>query len=170
MTQAFPLLQMAPARLGTTCQPKAASQRASWQASMTITVGGEGGRPAVQVPCWQVSLPLQASPSTHSVPFGFAGFEHWPVAGSQTPASWQESWAAQVIPKQRSIWHVGEQLSPLAVLPSSHSSETSRTPLPHTLQPVEAEQAPVAGSQAPAVVQPDVGVQVTGLPPAQLPA
>jgi hypothetical protein len=38
------------------------------------------------------------------------------------------------------------------------------------LQPVEAEQAPVAVSQVPAVVQPAVGVQVTGLAPVQAPA
>src|SRR5207249_11348195 len=104
------------------------------------------------------------------VPSAFAGFAHRPVAGSHTPASWQPSRATQVTPKQRSTSHRDEQPSPPWVLPSSHSSDTSSTPLPHTLQSVEAEQAPVAGSQVPPVRQPAVGVQVTGSPPVQLPA
>jgi len=40
-----------------------------------------------QVPPWQVSVCVQAFPSLHAVPFGFAGFEQLPVAGLQTPAS-----------------------------------------------------------------------------------
>src|SRR5207244_7370573 len=138
-------VQLAPARFGTTCHPRMESQRASWQASTTITVGGSGGAPAVQVPCQQASVPLQASPSEQIVPSAFAGFAHRPVAGSHTPASWQPSRATQVTPKQRSTSHLDEQPSPPWVLPSSHSSDTSRTPLPHTLQSLEAEHAPVAG-------------------------
>jgi hypothetical protein len=35
-----------------------------------------------------VSLCVQALPSLQPVPFGLAGFEHWPVAGLQVPTSW----------------------------------------------------------------------------------
>ena len=42
----------------------------------------------VHAPAWQVSVCVQALPSLHVVPFGFAGFEQMPGAGSQVPASW----------------------------------------------------------------------------------
>jgi hypothetical protein len=42
----------------------------------------------VHVPAWQVSVWVHASPSLQAVPFAAAGFEHWPVAGSQVPATW----------------------------------------------------------------------------------
>jgi hypothetical protein len=35
-----------------------------------------------------VSLWVQALPSLQLVPFGFAGFEHCPLPGSQVPALW----------------------------------------------------------------------------------
>jgi hypothetical protein len=41
----------------------------------------------VHVPAWQVSVLVQAFPSSHAVPFGFAGFEQAPVAGSHVPLS-----------------------------------------------------------------------------------
>ena len=40
-----------------------------------------------QVPPWQVSVCVQAFPSLHAVPFGFAGFEQTPVDGSHVPAT-----------------------------------------------------------------------------------
>jgi len=40
----------------------------------------------LQAPAWQVSLCVQAFPSLHAVPFGFAGFEQVPVLGLQVPA------------------------------------------------------------------------------------
>src|ERR1017187_6003256 len=48
---------------------------------------------------------------------------------------------------QYSFLQVLLQWSPLMVLPSSHCSENSRTPLPQTLHWVGAEHNPVAGSQ-----------------------
>jgi hypothetical protein len=47
-----------------------------------------GGNPPTHAPLPQVSLVVQASPSSHATPSAFAGLEHWPVAGSQVPASW----------------------------------------------------------------------------------
>jgi hypothetical protein len=45
------------------------------------------GLAPVQMPAWHVSVRVQALPSLHVLPFGFTGFEHVPVAGSQMPAS-----------------------------------------------------------------------------------
>jgi hypothetical protein len=41
------------------------------------------GVPAVQVPAWQLSPTVQASPSLHAVPLESAGLEQLPVAESQ---------------------------------------------------------------------------------------
>jgi hypothetical protein len=45
------------------------------------------GLAPVQVPAWQVSLCVQASPSVQLVPFGALGFEQEPVAGLHVPAT-----------------------------------------------------------------------------------
>jgi len=39
----------------------------------------------VHMPDWQVSPPVQALPSSHSVPLALAGFEQAPVAGLHVP-------------------------------------------------------------------------------------
>jgi hypothetical protein len=58
---------------------------ASWHWSIGAqTTGLE----PVQAPASQVSICVQAFPSLHALPSGFAGDEHAPVAGSQLPASW----------------------------------------------------------------------------------
>jgi len=46
------------------------------------------GLAPVQVPARQVSLCVQALPSSQVLPFGFSGLEHVPVAGLQVPAAW----------------------------------------------------------------------------------
>src|SRR5438874_13367812 len=51
--------------------------------------------PPVHTPLSQVSVWVQALPSLHAVPSAFAGFEHVPVAGSQHPAAWPRSEAAE---------------------------------------------------------------------------
>src|SRR5215468_3859381 len=51
--------------------------------------------PGVHVPLLQVSGFVQALLSLHAVPFGAAGFEQVPEAGSQVPTRWQESNAVQ---------------------------------------------------------------------------
>jgi hypothetical protein len=40
----------------------------------------------VHAPAWQVSLCVQVLPSVQVVPFGTAGLEHAPLAGSHAPA------------------------------------------------------------------------------------
>src|SRR5438445_12765095 len=53
------------------------------------------GVPPVHIPLSQVSVFVQALPSLQAVPSAFAGFEHVPLAGSQTPATWHWSEAVQ---------------------------------------------------------------------------
>src|SRR5438093_8740043 len=69
-----------------------------------------------QTPPTQVSVWVHALPSLHVAPSAFVGFEHWPVAGWQGPASWHWSWAlhAAVLPGQVPPWQVSlcVQLSP----------------------------------------------------------
>jgi hypothetical protein len=57
---------------------------ASWHWSSGVHVTG---LVPAQAPPWQVSVCVQRSPSLHVLPFAFAGFEHIPVPGLQTPAS-----------------------------------------------------------------------------------
>src|SRR2546429_5899282 len=52
-------------------------------------------RSPVHTPLSQVSVCVQALPSLQAVPSAFAGFEHVPLAGSQTPATWHWSEAVQ---------------------------------------------------------------------------
>ena len=58
---------------------------ASWHWSEAVQTTGLF---PLQTPDWQVSTWVQASPSSHGVPFRLAGSEQAPVAGSQTPVSW----------------------------------------------------------------------------------
>ncbi len=56
----------------------------TWHASLGVQVTGFE---PVQIPTWQVSVWVQALPSSHFVPLGAVGFEHAPVVGSQVPAT-----------------------------------------------------------------------------------
>src|SRR5205814_1115890 len=95
----------------------------------------------VQVPASHVSVLVQASPSLHAVPFGFAGFEHAPVAGLHVPASWHSSCAAQTTGAP------GTQLPLSHTSPTVHASSSVHV-LPLALAGLE--HAPVAGSHVPA--------------------
>jgi hypothetical protein len=55
-----------------------------------------GAGPPTQEPDAQVSPVVQAEPSSQLSPSGRVGLEQMPVAGSQTPASWQLSRAVQM--------------------------------------------------------------------------
>ena len=115
----------------------------------------------MQLPPTHVSLSVQASPSLQTVPSGAVGLEHWPLDGSQTPATWQASEAAQVtalLPVQLAATHesVCVQASPsLQVVPSGAAGF---------------EHAPLDGSQTPATWQASEAAQVTALLPVQPPA
>jgi len=58
--------------------------------------------PPVQMPVWQVSVCVQASPSVQAEPSALAGFEQVPVAGLQTPTLWHWSDAVHVTPAHKS--------------------------------------------------------------------
>jgi hypothetical protein len=85
--QALPSLHDVPSGAsGLLHVPLAGSQvPATWHWS--CATHGTGSAP-VQVPERQVSLRVQASPSSQATPSGRAGFEHSPVRGLQVPASW----------------------------------------------------------------------------------
>ena len=93
-------------------------------------------------PVWHVSLWVHALPSLQAVPFGFGGFEHAPVAGSQVPARWHWSCAVHVTgfaPTHAPFWHVSlrvHALPSLQVVPFAFAG---------------LEQIPVAGAHVPAV-------------------
>jgi hypothetical protein len=55
-----------------------------WSSAVQTTAS-----PPEQLPFEQVSVRVHALPSPQAVPFGLLGFEQTPVAGSQTPVSWQ---------------------------------------------------------------------------------
>jgi hypothetical protein len=77
--QTFPSAQAVPFKTGVLAQPVAGLQLSLVQTLPSLQLSGV---PAVQVPLWQVSSPLQASPSAHEEPLGSVGF--WqPATGSQ---------------------------------------------------------------------------------------
>jgi hypothetical protein len=57
---------------------------ASWHVSDAVQTTGFA---PVQVPAWQLSVCVQASPSEQLAPFGFTGSEQVPVPGLQVPTS-----------------------------------------------------------------------------------
>jgi len=74
------------ALLGGFEQPTPAVQMSSVQ-TLPSPQRASFGVPA-QTPPVQTSVTVQATPSSHPVPSGWAGFEHVPVSGSQAPSSW----------------------------------------------------------------------------------
>src|ERR1700720_552026 len=79
------------------------------------------GLPPTHTPAMQVSACVHLFPSLHAVPSVAVGFEHVPVFGSQTPASWHWSIAGQVLEAplvQRPAWQVSPSVQGL---PSSHA-------------------------------------------------
>jgi hypothetical protein len=68
---------------------------ATWHASCAVQTTGFA---PVQTPLTQDDDPVHASLSLQFVPFIAFGFEHTPVTGSHTPATWHWSLAVQVTP------------------------------------------------------------------------
>ena len=85
--QAFPSLHDVPSdAFGFEHEPACGSQTpATWHWSLAEHTTGFD---PVHVPAWHVSLWVHASPSLQAVPLAALGFEHEPVCGSQTPATW----------------------------------------------------------------------------------
>jgi hypothetical protein len=156
---ASPSLQETPSELGGLLQrPLTGLQTpASWHWSIAEQVTGDA---PTQVPAWQVSDCVQASPSLQSDPLVPIGFEQAPVVVSQVPATWHWSWAVQVtgsVPVQVPPWH---ESACVQELPSSQSVPSG---------PAGLEQTPVAGLQVPATRHGPGTGQTTGLEPVQVP-
>src|SRR5882724_5359086 len=127
-----------------------------WSAAVQAT-----GLAPMQAPASQVSVCVQALPSSQGAPLGLAGLLHMPVAGLQAPAVWHWSAAVQttgLAPTQAPASQVSVCVQ---ALPSSHGAPLSLGGLLQT---------PVAGLQAPAVWHWSAAVQATGLAPTQAPA
>src|SRR6185369_6936019 len=79
------------------------------------------GLPPAHTPAWQVSLCVQALPSSHDEPFALLGFEQSPVSGSHVPALWHWSDAVQTTgfaPTHTPAWQVSLCVQ---ASPSSHA-------------------------------------------------
>src|SRR2546427_628945 len=77
----------------------------SWHWSVVQTTG----LAPTQLPFWQLSICVQASPSLQAVPLVlFVGAEHAPVAGLQVPGSWHWSvvQTTGLAPMQLPFWQV----------------------------------------------------------------
>ena len=130
----------------------------SWHWS--CAVHATGSAPA-QLPAWQLSLCVQALPSSHAVPSALFGLAHTPVAGSHVPASWHPSCAAQVTgfdPVHAPAWQVSLWVHASA---SSHALPSALLGFEHT---------PVAGSHVPGSWHPSCAAQITGFEPVHAPA
>src|SRR5438034_939709 len=173
----------APLSMGGLVQPPDAGLQtpAVWHWSVAVHTTGF---PPTQAPAWQVSVCVQALPSSHDAPSSLGGLVQVPDAGLQTPAVWHWSAAvhttgfppAQAPASQVSVCVQG--------LPSSHGAPLS---LGGLVQPPDAGvqapagrplssshdapsslagllQAPVAGLQVPAAWHWSEGLHTTGVP------
>jgi len=120
---------------------------ATWHGSLAEQVTAV---PA-HVPSVQVSLVVQRLPSLQLVPAGATGLEHWPLAGSQVPATWHGSLAEQVTAVPAHVPSVQVSLV-VQRLPSLQLVPAGATGLEHW---------PLAGSQVPATWHGSLAVQVT---------
>ncbi len=115
----------------------------------------------LQAPAWQVSVRVQASPSSHAVPSASSGVEQSPLAGSHWPAPWHWSTGWQTtasVPLQAPAWQVSVRVQ---ASPSSHAVPSASSGV---------EQSPLAGSHWPAPWHWSMGWQTTAPLPAQAPA
>jgi hypothetical protein len=155
--QVLPSEQEVPLATGPLVQPVAGSQASAVQALLSLQLSAA---PAIHVPAWQVSAPLQALPSEQEFPSAFGGLEQTPVDGLHVPATWHWSEAVQAIglpPEHTPAWQVSAWVQ---ALPSLQA-------LPSALG--EFEQTPVDGLHV-ATWHWSEAVQVTGLAPVHTPA
>jgi hypothetical protein len=114
----------------------------------------------VQVPPWQVSVCVHALLSSHVVPLSALGFEQMPLVVSQTPTTWH--------------WSLAWQTTGFA---PEHAPSTQVSVCVHALPSLQVvpfglggfEQWPLKVSQTPTLWHWSLAVQLTGLPPTQLP-
>jgi hypothetical protein len=111
-------------------------------------------------PVWQVSGVVQAIPSSHVLPSGFAGLVHWPVAELQLPASWHWSLAVQTTGSDPAHVPAWQRSCRVHALPSMHA-------VPFGF--IGFEQTPLAGSHVPASWHWSLATQTTGSLPVHAP-
>src|SRR3989454_515672 len=124
---------------------------ATWHWSRAVQVTG---LLPTQLPLWQVSVCVQGLPSVHGVPFVAVGLEQLPVAGLHVPATWHWSRTVQVtgvLPTQLPLW---QGTVCVQALPSVQGVPSALAGL---------LQAPVTGSQVPAVWHWSEAVHTTGI-------
>ena len=160
--QTLPSLHDVPFATGVVVQPKIASQPSAVQTLLSLQLRAV---PAVQVPFWHVSVPLQTLASAHVVPFSTGALAH-PKVGSQlsvvqrlpssqlsaVPAAQRPAWqvslplqmvpSAQEVPLGRGAFEhprTGPQVSMVHTLPSSHERAVPgvQTPLWHVSVPLQ---------------------------------
>src|SRR5207249_3119138 len=158
--QALPSSQPVPSGLAGLLQtPDAGLQMPAvwhWSAAVHTT-----GFPPTQAPAAQVSVRVQALPSSHGAPSSLAGLVQTAGAGVEAAAVW-DWWAAGhttgFAPAQAPAVQVSVRVQ---ALPSSHGAPSSLAGLLQT---------PEAGLQTPAVWHWSAAVHTTGFVPAQRPA
>src|SRR5439155_1705628 len=114
----------------------------------------------VHTPLSQVSVWVQALPSLQAVPSAFAGFEHVPLAGLQTPAMWHWSdgvRAVEGLPVHTAVSQVSVRVQALASLQAVPSAFAGF------------EHVPLVGSQVPAMWHWSEAVQTTAFLPVHTP-
>src|SRR5947208_163825 len=153
-------LQLVPLGLAGLLQtPVAGSQVPAvwhWLAAVHTT-----GLAPTQAPAWQVSVCVQALPSSHGAPLSLAGLLQTPDAGLQAPARWEGRGVGHARGLAPTPAPAGQVSVCVQALPSSHGAPLSLAGL---------LQAPVAGLQTPAVWHWSAAVHTTGLAPTQAPA
>src|SRR5256712_9049027 len=110
------------------------------------------------MPAAQVSVCVQALPSSHGAPSSLAGLLQTTGAGLQAPAVWHWSAAVHVTGLAPTQMPASQASVCVQALPSSHGAPSSLAGLLQT---------PVAGLQAPTAWHWSAAVHVTGLGPAQ---
>src|SRR2546425_1069885 len=124
VVQALPSVQAA--AVGVFPPPAAGPHQAAGRTLASLQLGAG---PPTQTPPAHVSAVVQALPSLHAATVGVPP-PHTPapsqVVAARHGVALGQAWRAG------SNWQVGEQQSPATVLPSSHCSPGSRTPLPQT--------------------------------------
>src|SRR5438132_1690791 len=158
--QALPSLQGAPLGLAGLLQtPDAGLQApAVWHWSAAVHTRGLA---PTQAPASQVSVCVQALPSSQGAPSSLGGLLQMPVAGLQAPAAWHWSAAVQatgLAPTQAPASQVSVCVQ---AMPSLQGAPLGLAGLLQT---------PVAGLQVPAEWHWSAAVQATGLAPTQAPA
>src|SRR5207244_264366 len=127
-----------------------------WSAAVHTT-----GLAPTQAPAAQVSVCVQALPSSHGAPLSLAGLLQTPDAGLQAPTAWHWSAAVHMTGLAPTQAPAAQASVCVQALPSSHGAPLSLAGLLQT---------PDAGLQAPAVWHWSAAVHVTGLAPTQTPA